>query len=147
MNTDRRLARSSTDRVLAGVCGGVANYLNVDPTFVRLAFVLMVLFAGFSPLLYLLLWVVMPSDDAAGQPYADQVRDNASDMGHRFGELAGQVSAKVGKLLDGSTSGASQAQPPAQTSTPELPQSTSAQQYTMPSSSDDTAATGPTRRL
>lgn len=151
MNTDRRLARSSTDRVLAGVCGGIANYLNVDPTFVRLAFVLLVLFAGFSPLLYLILWVIMPSEDTAGQPYSNQLRDNAADMGQRFGEIAGQVSNKVGQLLD--TSKASTPSHSASTpelpqaastpdasytsSTPEAPYTASTQQYTMPKISDD----------
>jgi len=144
MNTDRRLARSSTDRVLAGVCGGIANYLNVDPTFVRLAFVLLVLFAGFSPILYLILWVIMPSEDTVGQPYSNQLRDNASDMGQRFGEIAGQVSSKVGQLFEGSSSSSQQSQA---SSTPQQSSSTSTQQYTMPSSSDDTSATGPTRRL
>ncbi len=146
MDTNRRLARSSTDRVLAGVCGGIANYLNVDPTFVRLAFVLLVLFAGFSPLLYLILWVIMPSEDSAGQPYSNQLRDNAADMGQRFGELAGQVSTKVGQLLDNTKSSVQSSQTPVQSgsapelpqaSPPDLPQTSSTQQYTMPNISDD----------
>lgn len=55
--------RRSHDRVLAGVCGGIANYFELDPTLVRVAYVLIsVLSAAFPGLLvYLILWLVMPS--------------------------------------------------------------------------------------
>ncbi|WP_026369788.1 PspC domain-containing protein [Kallotenue papyrolyticum] len=88
----KRLARSTTDRMIAGVCGGIANYLNIDPTLVRLAFVLLVLVGGVSPLVYLILWAVMPAEDTIGQPWTQQVRENLSDMGQRAQAMAGQMS-------------------------------------------------------
>lgn len=60
MNT--QLARSSNDKVLAGVCGGLARYFGIDTSIVRLLFVLSVIFAGVSPLVYIVLWIVMPLD-------------------------------------------------------------------------------------
>ncbi len=59
--TSRRLVRSSDDRMVAGVCSGVADYLGVDPTIVRLAAVVGTVL-GFGTLLiaYLIAWVLMP---------------------------------------------------------------------------------------
>lgn len=56
----KRLYRSRSEEMIAGVCGGLADYLNVDPTVVRLVF-LLILFAGGGGLfIYLILWVIMP---------------------------------------------------------------------------------------
>lgn len=61
-NPYRQLRRSQTDRKLAGVCGGVAEYLGVDPTVVRLAAVLLTIVTGGAGLLaYVLAMVVMPN--------------------------------------------------------------------------------------
>jgi phage shock protein PspC (stress-responsive transcriptional regulator) len=57
---DKRLHRSSTDRKVAGVCGGIAQYLGWDPTLVRLLWILLTLAGGSGILIYLILWVVMP---------------------------------------------------------------------------------------
>lgn len=57
----RRLTRSS-DKMLAGVCGGIANYFDLDPTLVRIGYVVLSIFsAGFPGMLvYLILWLIMP---------------------------------------------------------------------------------------
>ncbi|UXX80867.1 PspC domain-containing protein [Reichenbachiella carrageenanivorans] len=57
----KRLTRSS-DRMLAGVCGGIANYFDLDPTLVRIGYVILSIFsAGFPGLLvYGILWLIMP---------------------------------------------------------------------------------------
>jgi phage shock protein C len=61
---ERKLFRSNTDKMIAGVCGGLGEYLNVDPTLIRLLFVLAVL-AGFgsSVLLYIIMMVIVPLKD------------------------------------------------------------------------------------
>jgi phage shock protein C len=61
-DTTPRLHRSATDRVVAGVCGGLAEYLEVDPTLVRLAFIVGTLWGGLGVLIYLILAVVLPVD-------------------------------------------------------------------------------------
>lgn len=61
-DTPRRLTRSSGDRVIAGVCGGIARYLGVDPTVVRIAAVVLTLFGGAGALLYVAALLLMPSD-------------------------------------------------------------------------------------
>lgn len=57
-----RLTRSSSDKMIAGVCGGLAQYFNIDATIVRLVFFLAVFLGGVSPLIYIILWIVMPLD-------------------------------------------------------------------------------------
>jgi phage shock protein PspC (stress-responsive transcriptional regulator) len=50
--------------MLAGICGGIANYMNVDPTIVRLVFALATFFTVVFPgiLIYLIMWIVVPKD-------------------------------------------------------------------------------------
>jgi phage shock protein C len=64
--TTPRLYRSATDKVIAGVCGGLAAYFKLDPALVRLAFVLFALAGGASILLYIVLWVAVPLGDTTG---------------------------------------------------------------------------------
>lgn len=59
-----RLYRDSSDKFLGGVCAGIANYMNVDPAIVRLLFAI-ITFGGFGMgiLIYILLWIILPSRD------------------------------------------------------------------------------------
>jgi phage shock protein C len=56
----RRLMRSSRDKKLGGVCAGLADYFDLDPTIVRVVWLLSVLFAGTGLLVYIILWIVLP---------------------------------------------------------------------------------------
>ncbi|OFO97714.1 MULTISPECIES: PspC domain-containing protein [unclassified Corynebacterium] len=58
--TNQRLTRSTTDTMLGGVCGGIAQTYNLDPTLVRILFVVAILLGFSGILLYLILWVVIP---------------------------------------------------------------------------------------
>jgi len=66
----KKLSRSKQDRKIAGVCGGVAEYLEVDPTLVRLVWVMLALFGGWGLIGYLIAWIIMP-DAKAAQPAAE----------------------------------------------------------------------------
>ena len=57
----KRLYRSTTSKVLGGVCGGVAEYFDVDPTLVRIAYLLLEFCTAFFPgiLLYILCWLIV----------------------------------------------------------------------------------------
>jgi phage shock protein C len=63
-NMDTRLMRSRSDRMIGGVAGGIARYFNIDPVIVRLVFALSIFAGGVSPLIYLVLWLVMPEETA-----------------------------------------------------------------------------------
>lgn len=56
----KRLYKSATDKKLDGVCAGIAEYFDIDPTLIRLAWVLMTLFVGAGLLAYLVAAIVMP---------------------------------------------------------------------------------------
>ncbi|MCQ2272348.1 MAG: PspC domain-containing protein [Bacteroidales bacterium] len=56
----KRLTRSRTDRKIAGVCGGLAQYLNIDPTLVRIIFLILLLIIGGGLLIYLIIWICAP---------------------------------------------------------------------------------------
>ena len=57
---EKRLYRSRQNRTLAGVCGGIAEYLGWDPTLVRVAWIILTLLGGSGILIYLIFWLVMP---------------------------------------------------------------------------------------
>ncbi len=56
----KKLTRSEVDKKLFGVCGGLGEYFGVDPTVIRIAWLLSVLFAGFGILAYIICALVMP---------------------------------------------------------------------------------------
>ncbi len=56
----KRLYRSTKDRMIAGVCGGLAEYFDVDPVIIRVLFVVVTLGAGVGILGYIILWIVVP---------------------------------------------------------------------------------------
>jgi phage shock protein C len=62
MDTTRKLYRSRTDRKLAGVCGGLAQYLNVDATAIRVLIVVLSVLGGSGLVIYLAMWILVPSE-------------------------------------------------------------------------------------
>jgi phage shock protein PspC (stress-responsive transcriptional regulator) len=71
----RLLRRSRTDRYIGGVCGGVADYLNMDATLVRILTVVITLFTGVPVVLYLVALFLMPEEDVAPPAPVGQVGD------------------------------------------------------------------------
>ncbi len=62
---EKKLTRSSNDKMFAGVAGGLAEYLDMDPVIIRLIFVLLAASGGHGLLIYFILWLLMPEDDIA----------------------------------------------------------------------------------
>lgn len=67
-SSPRTLTRSSTDRKVSGVAGGLGEYLGIDPVLVRVGFVVTTLASGIGLLAYLALLALVPSDDAQHAP-------------------------------------------------------------------------------
>lgn len=63
---NKKLYRSKTDKKLCGVCAGVAEYFNLDPTIVRVIWALLAFFYGTSILLYIIMALVVPEQPASG---------------------------------------------------------------------------------
>jgi phage shock protein C len=61
-NMDRKLYRSRSDRIIGGVASGLADYFEIDPIIIRIAFVVAALGWGVSILAYILLWVIVPEE-------------------------------------------------------------------------------------
>lgn len=93
----RRLTRRSSDRLLGGVAGGIADYLGVDPVLVRLAFVALAFLNLLGVLAYLVAWVVVPADDATAAPLEQAVDAATPSAGGR--RVVGIVLLVLGGLL------------------------------------------------
>lgn len=59
-NSEKRLLRSPDDRMLAGVCAGIADFFGLDVSLVRIATLVLILFGGLSIWVYVLLWIIVP---------------------------------------------------------------------------------------
>ena len=64
----RRLTRSTSDKMIGGVAGGLADYFTIDPLVVRMGFAVATLFSGAGLLAYLALLIFVPSDSRIGDP-------------------------------------------------------------------------------
>jgi phage shock protein C len=60
MEASRKLYRSTSNRQLAGVCGGLAEYFNLDPTLIRVLFIVLAVLGGSGVILYIALWIIVP---------------------------------------------------------------------------------------
>ncbi len=79
-----RLYRSQSDRMIGGVCGGLGTYLNIDPLFIRLVFVLLLFGSDFGFLFYLLLWILIPEEGKAygfkDESFSERVKSMGGDL-------------------------------------------------------------------
>lgn len=72
---NNRLYRSESDKILGGVCGGIAEVYDVDPTLVRLITLLIVLGTGAGLLVYLVAWLIMPTESELKNQSEDEEVD------------------------------------------------------------------------
>lgn len=79
MAQPKKLYRSTTDKQIAGVCGGLGKYLGIDPTLIRVAFVLLLLVGGQGGLLYLILAIVIPEEPLDYTYAAKRKRDEQNE--------------------------------------------------------------------
>src|SRR3954454_8030193 len=95
----RRLTRSSSDRVIAGVSGGLGRYFSIDPVVVRIAFIVGSFFGGAGFIAYIATWVLVPSDD-------DAEGRNAAGVARRIGIALGALVLTGGAVFAGFWGGA-----------------------------------------
>jgi len=92
MNT---LTRSASDRVIAGVCGGLAQYFRMDPLLVRILFLIFGIMTGMGVVAYLLLWVLVPAEHATFATRDEMVRQNVNEMRERAQHLGREAGDAV----------------------------------------------------
>lgn len=90
----KRIYRNPREKVIAGVCSGIANYFDVDVAWVRLAFVLSIFASGFGILAYAVAWIVFPKDERL---------EGAPETQTAASETAAVAEAKVRKPSSGTS--------------------------------------------
>jgi phage shock protein C len=75
-NNKKRLFRSSYEKMIAGVAGGLAEYFNIDPVIIRIIFIIVVISGGAGILVYVILWIVLPYDYEIGLNNANRQGTN-----------------------------------------------------------------------
>jgi len=99
MENTTRLARSRTDYMVGGVCGGLGKYLKIDPVFIRLLFLLITLAGGSGVLIYFILWIVMPREDKLETQQSNldgpELGRRANLMGEEIGQVASQPNSRT----------------------------------------------------
>lgn len=90
-----RLYRSSTNTVVGGVCGGLGDYLGIDPVLIRLAFVFLAVANGFGVMLYVILWIVLPEEERLGEPTEDVIRENIESLRDKAERLGDEIRSSV----------------------------------------------------
>lgn len=95
MSTSRRLTRSTTDRKIAGVAGGIAEYLGIDPTVVRVLWVLAVIAGGFGVLAYVILWIVLPEGAQGELPRGPSSAVQIAEERYARGEITADELTRI----------------------------------------------------
>ena len=79
-----KLYRSISDRMIGGVCGGLGVFLNIDPIFIRLLFVLLLFGSDFGFIFYLLLWILVPEEGQSfgfkDESFSTKIRSMGEDV-------------------------------------------------------------------
>jgi phage shock protein PspC (stress-responsive transcriptional regulator) len=94
---ERRLYRSRGDRVIWGVCGGLARYLNVDVTVIRLVMILLVFANGIGILIYLVMTLIVPLEGSKSAQPRETMRENVEEMKKTAGELREEIRSTFGE--------------------------------------------------
>lgn len=91
MDSQKRLYRSTEDRMFAGVCGGIAEYLEVDPTLVRLVFVALTLLGAPGVFLYIILMLIVPEQPQKSKKKREVLNESAPSAPLPLPEQDGQI--------------------------------------------------------
>jgi phage shock protein C len=92
-----RLYRSSTQKMIAGVCGGLGEYFEIDPTLVRIVYVLVTIATGvlLGLALYVMLWLIVPSEASVGKSVRESMRENVDEMAQSARDIGNGVQATL----------------------------------------------------
>jgi phage shock protein C len=94
---DKRLYRSKGDRMIWGVCGGLAKYFAIDPTIVRLITVLLIFAGGIGVIAYIILAIVVPVEGSQSNEPGQVIRDNVEEIKDSATSLGKEIQSAVSK--------------------------------------------------
>lgn len=92
---EKKLYRSETDKILGGVCGGLAEYFGIDSAIVRLVFVLILVYGGSGLLVYIILWIVLPTQSTTYTSSDDVISENSKEIKETISKTAKGVKSSV----------------------------------------------------
>ena len=95
-----RITKSKTDRIVDGVCGGLAEYFGIDSLLVRLAFVALMFINGIGLILYIVLVIIMPNAEKLDQPQKETIQENVQEIGERIKEAGEELGTAVSKKIE-----------------------------------------------
>jgi phage shock protein C len=96
----KQIVKSKTDRVIDGVCGGLAEYFGIDAVIVRLVFVILIFIKGLGLFLYLILTIIMPGADKTDRPAKETIRENVEELGEKIREAGENLDETLSKQRD-----------------------------------------------
>jgi phage shock protein C len=85
---NKRLLRSNNNKVIAGVAGGIGEYFQIDPTIIRLLFIILAIFGGSGLLIYIIFWLIMPTTGSKQNDVQSTIRSNVDEMSDRAKSIA-----------------------------------------------------------
>jgi len=88
---EKRFYRSRSDRMIAGVCGGLAQCFGIDSTIVRLIFVLLIFATGLGILAYIIMVIIVPLESSEATEPKDTVKENVEEMKETARELGREI--------------------------------------------------------
>jgi phage shock protein PspC (stress-responsive transcriptional regulator) len=94
---EKRLYRSRTDRVLWGVCGGLAKYFDIDPTIVRVIAVLLIFADGLGILAYIIMAIIVPLEGSKVATPREVLKENIEDIKESASQVGGELRSTFGK--------------------------------------------------
>ena len=90
----KKLSRSEKNKVVGGVAGGLGEYFDIDPTVIRLIFVLITFAGGSGVLIYLILWLIIPSKGNTGDLTEETIKYNATEIKEKANKFASDLKTR-----------------------------------------------------
>lgn len=94
---EKRLYRNRSDRMIWGVCGGLAKYFDMDPTIVRVITALSIFLGGVGLWAYIILAIVVPLEDSKAAEPKDTIKENVEEMKETARELGREIQSTLAK--------------------------------------------------
>jgi phage shock protein PspC (stress-responsive transcriptional regulator) len=93
----RKIYRKTDDCIIAGVCGGLADYFEIDETLVRIIFVILTIGGGSGILLYLILWLVIPKEGKENKNigWEENVKEFTQDVSKKAKTVAKEIKKEI----------------------------------------------------
>ncbi|MBN1915779.1 PspC domain-containing protein [Candidatus Dojkabacteria bacterium] len=81
------LCRSEVNKIIGGVSGGLGEYFGIDPSIVRIVFILVTLFGGSGILIYIILWIIIPSEENVQETGQKTLQNNIKEVEQKAKEI------------------------------------------------------------